>query len=329
MRTLVVVSDIHHAGPAERARTGFESRSIPNLFQRFLAQTYRGVVWLRDPLGHPRKLEAFLAAAGEPDLVVANGDFSVDSGFVGLADDAVLETVRECLAQLRACFGDRLYATIGDHELGKMNLFGGAGGLRLESYRRATTDLGLQRVWRIEVGRYLILGLTSSLVALPIYEPEMLPEERPVWEDLRQAHLEEIREAFGALRPEQRVLLVLHDPTALPFLAQEEVVRQRLGQIERTLIGHLHSNFILWKARRLAGMPHVTFLGNTVRRYSSALGRARDWRPFNLLLCPSLTGIQLLKDGGFLRLELDPDARQPIQVTRHRLPWSVTQTLGP
>jgi hypothetical protein len=44
MPSLVVVSDIHHAGPSERARRGFERRSIPNPFQRFLAQTYRHLI---------------------------------------------------------------------------------------------------------------------------------------------------------------------------------------------------------------------------------------------------------------------------------------------
>lgn len=321
MQTLVVVSDIHFASAAEQARPGFESASIPNPFQRFLAKTYRRFIWCRDPLGHNDQFDKFLAAAGEPDLVVANGDYTVDSAFIGVADDAACQSVRECLTRLRARFGERLLATMGDHELGKMNLFGGAGGLRLASYHRATRELGLQRFWRREVGRYVIVGVTSSLVALPVYTPEILPEERPEWDALRAAHLAEIRGAFAALEPDQRVLLFCHDPTAVPFLAQEEAVRARLAQIERTIIGHLHSNFILWKSRLLAGMPSVTFLGNTVRRYSTALQRARDWKPFKLQLCPSVTGIQLLKDGGFLRLELDPEAGAPLQVYVHRLPW--------
>jgi len=321
MPSFVVVSDIHHAGPSERARAGFESRSISNPLQRCIARTYRHFFWKRDPLAHLDHFDRFLAEAGEPDLVVANGDFSVDSGFVGLADDAVFETVRLCVGRLRERFGERFHANMGDHELGKMNLFGGAGGLRLTSYQRATAELGFKRFWRLEAGQYVLLGLTSSLLALPVYTPEMLPEEREGWEELRAAHLEEVRQAFGRLQPRQRVLLFLHDPTALPFLVQEEAVRARLGQIEHTIIGHLHSNLILWKARRLAGMPPISFLGNTVRRYSSALRRARDWQPFKLLLCPSLTGIQLLKDGGFLRLEVDVEARRPIAVHTHRLPW--------
>jgi hypothetical protein len=37
-------------------------------------------------------------------------------------------------------------------------------------------------------------------------------------------------------------------------------------------------------------------------------------------LCPSLAGIELLKDGGYLTAELDPEARSPLRVHRHRLP---------
>ena len=322
MKTLVVVSDIHGAGPAEQARRGFESRSISSLLLRTLAKTYRHWIWMRDPLAHGGQFDKFLRAAGEPDLVVANGDYSVDSGFTGLADDAVFETVRDCLNGLRSRFGSRLLAAMGDHELGKMNLFGGAGGLRLASYHRATTELGLQRFWKVELGNYLLMGITSSLVALPVFTPEILPEECAGWEALREEHLQEIRQTFGALRPAQRVVLFVHDPTALPFLAQEETVRRRLGQIERTIIGHLHSPSFLRAGTLLAGMPEIRFLGNTVRRYSAALRRARDWKAFNLLLCPSITGIQLLKDGGFLRLEIDPEGRQPLRSRIHPLPWS-------
>jgi len=322
MREILVVSDIHHAGKTERARRGYEYRSIPNPLQRFIAHTYRRLIWMKDPLGHLDQFDKFLAAAGEPDFVVANGDFSVDSGLIGLADDGALQTVQDCVGRLRQRFGNRFLPVLGDHELGKMNLFGGAGGLRLASYHRAVNEAGLKRFWKIELGAYLLMGVTSSLLALPIFTPEVLPGELSAWESLRTAHLEEIRQAFLELRPDQRILLFCHDPTALPFLAHDPAIGARLGQIERTVIGHLHSNFILWKAGLLAGMPQVTFLGNTVRRYSGALRRAREWKPFRLLLCPSPAGIQLLKDGGFLRIHLDPEGRQPLRHEIQRLPWS-------
>jgi hypothetical protein len=92
-----------------------------------------------------------------------------------------------------------------------------------------------------------------------------------------------------------------------------------LPQIEQTIIGHLHSNLVLWKSRWLAGMPPIRFLGHTVLRMSTALSEARLWRPFYVRLCPALAGIELLKDGGYWTVELDPEARQPARFRFHRL----------
>src|SRR5207245_10548029 len=122
---------------------------------------------------------------------------------------------------------------------------------------------------------YLLLGLVSSLIALPVYEEDALLSERPEWRQLRALHLEEVGRAFDALQPSQRVLLFCHDPTALPFLLREESVRRKVGQIERTIIGHLHSRAILWKSRILSGMPVVSLLGHPPRRRRSALRAAR------------------------------------------------------
>jgi hypothetical protein len=52
---------------------------------------------------------------------------------------------------------------------------------------------------------------------------------------------------------------------------------------------------------------------------SAALNEACLWRPFNVRLCPSLAGIELLKDGGYFTVELDSDAQRPAQFTFHRL----------
>jgi len=178
--------------------------------------------------------------------------------------------------------------------------------LRLESYRRATAEVGCKRFWTVELGVYSLVGITSSLVALPVYAPEILPEERAGWDRLREEHLGEIRRVFEALHPSQRVLLFVHDPTALPFLAQEETVRRRLGQIERRWSATCTHRCSCGLALSWPACRKIRFLGNTVRRYSTALRRARDWEGFKLQLCPSLSGIQLLKDGGFLQMELDP-----------------------
>ena len=164
-----------------------------------------------------------------------------------------------------------------------------------------------------------LAGVTSSLVALPVFEPELLPDERQQWKALREAHLAEINRLFEHLPPGRRILLFCHDPTALPYLAELEAVAPRLADIDLTIIGHLHSSLLLWKSRRLSGIPPVNCLGNTLRRYTSALSRARAWRPFHVRLCPALSGIQLLDDGGWLSLEWEPAQGSPVKVQFHRL----------
>ena len=85
---IVVVSDIHYAGASERARRGWERRVIRKRTLRWLASGYRRFFWLADPTAHNHQLDAFIASAADPELVVANGDYSCDSAFVGVADDA-------------------------------------------------------------------------------------------------------------------------------------------------------------------------------------------------------------------------------------------------
>lgn len=318
---LVVLSDIHYAGPAEQARRGHEARVVANPFLRLALKTYRRHLWLHDPQSHNHMLDRFLEAAPTADLAVANGDYSCDTGFIGLADDGALESARLALEPLRERFSAALELTWGDHELGKFSLLGGAGGMRLASWRRTRDDLGMPPLWRRDVGRYVLLGVVSSLAALPVYGPEALPEELPEWEALRAEHLEGIRRVFERLKPDQWVLLFCHDPTALPFLHDEPAVAARFDQIEATVIGHLHTKLVFWQSRLLAGIPRITFMGNAVRRLSAALNSARRWRPFKVRLCPSLTGCQLLKDGGFLTGELDPEARSPVRWRFHPLPW--------
>jgi len=319
--TLAILSDIHYASAAEQARgNDYEWRSLPNPLLRLLVRTYRHWVWQRAPLDQNHLLDRFLEQSGPFDYVIANGDYSCNSLFVGLSDAAACQSTRECLGKLRQKFGPNLRTNFGDHELGKISCFGGRGGMRLASWRRAREELGLQPFWQVELGNYVLLGVVSSLVALPVFEADTLPAERPEWERLRAEHLAEIRQAFTALQPTQRVLLFCHDPTALPFLWREPAVRDKVTQIEHTIIGHLHSNLVLWKSRLLAGLPRISFLGHTAKKMSAALNEARCWRPFNVRLCPALAGIELLKDGGYLTAQLDPEARQPVPFQFHRLP---------
>ena len=318
---LGVLSDIHYAGAAERARgNNYEIAGIPNPLLRLFVQTYRHFIWLREPLNKNYLLDRLLENLGECDYVVANGDYTCDSGFIGVCDPAVRESAGECLQKLRTKYGDRVIVNFGDHELGKVSFFGGRGGMRVASWYCAQKELGLRPFWKVSLGNYVLMGVVSSLVALPIFEPDTLPDEREEWKRLRVEHMAEIQEGFATLQPQQRVVLFCHDPTALPFLWRETVIRERVGQIEQTIIGHLHSNLILWKSKLLAGMPRIGFLEHTARRLSAALREARHWRPFKVRLCPCLAGIELLKDGGYLTAELDLEENTPARFLRHRLP---------
>jgi len=309
---IIILSDPHFASADEKARGDYELRVVPAGPLRLLVHAYRHYVWMRNPFGNNVLLERFLAEAGPADWVIVNGDLSCDSAFVGVSDDAAFASARLCLEALREKYGHRLLAVMGDHELGKTSIFGGVGGPRLASWQRAVKDLRIPPCWRQDLGRYTLLSVTSSLVALPVFAPELLPEERAGWEALREAHLRELERMVSSLPAGQRIILFSHDPTALPFLAQEGFIQRRLGQIEQTVIGHLHSETMLWKTRWLSGFPPIPFLGNTVRRYSTALARAKAWKPFRVRLCPALTGVEWRQDGGWLELELDPDGRAPL-----------------
>lgn len=318
---LIILSDIHFAGPAEQARgNDYELRTITNPAARCFARLFRHYVWMRNPLERGRMLDRFLAEAGPADHVIVNGDYSCNSAFIGLSDPPSLASAQECCGRLREKFGDRIHFTFGDHELGKITMFSGLGGMRLESWHACVNQLGLKRFWQIDIGKYALIGVASPLLALPANQADTLPAEWPEWQRLREEHLAEIRAAFDALTPDRRILLFCHDPTALPFLAQEPAVQRRLPQIERTVIGHLHTNLVLWKSRLLSRLPPIHSLGHSVKKLSSAISKSRQWRPFKVLLCPALGGIQLLNDGGYFTVELDPQAQQPAKFTFHPMP---------
>jgi hypothetical protein len=286
---------------------------------RFALRQYRHHIWLRHPIRQNGQLDRFLAAAPAVDHVIANGDYSCNTAAFGLSDDGAMESAQACVGKLRHQFGDRLCLNWGDHELGKLRLLGTRGGLRLRSWERAIAELGLQPFWRLDLGNYVLFNCVSTLVALPVFEHDLLPTERAAWEELREQHLTEVRAAFASLRPEQRVLFFCHDPTALPFLGRDELVRGKLSQIEHTIIGHLHSNLYLRLSRLLSGLPVIRGFGHSIRKMSTAVNDARHWRPFRVLLCPSLAGIELLNDGGFFTVELEAEANHPARFQFHAL----------
>ena len=316
---ILILSDPHYASAEERVRVDFESAGIKNPIPRLLVKLWRRLIWLRDPFGHNHKLDQLLERAEEPDVVVANGDFSCDSAFIGLADPAARQSAEECLGKLRGRFGERLRTTMGDHELGKTSLAGGRGGLRLESWRVTTEQLSIAPAWDHRIGDTVLVGVASSLIALEVFKPEILPEEWTEWERLRAQHIEDLRILFRQIKPTDRILLFCHDPTALPFLAQEDFMREKFCQLDRTIIGHLHTPMVLLQTRVLSGCPPIPYFGKGIHRITRALNRARAWRPFKVLLCPSLAGSQLLKDGGYYTARLQ--AGRAAEFTRHRLEW--------
>ena len=261
MRQILVISDIHYASDGEKARCGHEARVIGNPLLRAASQAFRHWVWLREPHGHNDRLRRLIEANPTPCRVVANGDFSLDSGFVGVSDPEAYESARQALDQLRTAYGSRLRTTLGDHELGKKSLFGGAGGVRLQSWERAVEGLGIPGFWREELGLFVLLGVASTPIALPVFLPEMLPAELEEWRRIADGLGRQVRGAFAGLRPDQRVVLFVHDPSALPFLAELPEVQSRLEQIACTVVGHLHTPAVFRLGSRLAGMPTIPFLG--------------------------------------------------------------------
>src|SRR5947207_4512484 len=170
--TLSIVSDIHYASAAEQQRGTFFLRPISNPAQRLAVKLYRRYFWLRDPFAHNHLLDLFLDQPASPDFVIANGDYSCDSGFVGVSDPAACSSAAECLQKLRRRFPARLAVNFGDHELGKKPLGSDLGGLRLASFHRARKELAMQPFWQINAGNYVLMGVVSTLVALPVFVPE-------------------------------------------------------------------------------------------------------------------------------------------------------------
>ncbi|HEX5221797.1 MAG TPA: metallophosphoesterase [Verrucomicrobiae bacterium] len=317
---IAVLSDIHYAGPREQAEgDDYETRVIANPFLRFALRLYREHIWLRYPLRQNGQLDRFIAAVPAVDYVIANGDYSCNTSAVGLSDDAAMESAQLCIGKLRSKFGERLRLNFGDHELGKLRLMGTRGGLRLRSWDRGVAELGIQPFWRLELGRYVLFNCVSTLIALPVFEHDVLPGERAQWLKLREQHFDELRIAFASLQPRQRVIFFCHDPTALPFLARDETIKSTLAQVEHTIIGHLHSKLYLRASTLLSGLPVIRFCGHSIRRMSTAVNEARHWKAFHIQLCPSLGGIELLNDGGFLTMELNEAGKSPAQLQFHSL----------
>lgn len=324
---IVVLSDLHYACDAERARGSTESKAIQQPTLRFCVWLFRRFLWVGAPMSQNHFLEHFFKeTATDPavDLVVANGDFTSDTRFIGVIDDPAFESARICIDKLRSAFGSKFQPVYGDHEIGKMSLFGGQGGPRIASWRRAKDELGIPPFWTRELGKYLIMGVTSTVIAQPVYQAEMLEEEVEEWTSIREQHLAEITQAINEMTSDQKLILFCHDPSALNHLIEDTSLSEKLHQVETTFIGHLHSPMILSAARMLAGIPTIHGLGNSVRRMSQALNAAKQWEDLKIRICPSINGIRLMRDGGYYTLELDPEAKSPVEYEFHPtcdVPW--------
>lgn len=300
MTRLLVVSDIHYAGPGEQARKGYHTRGIGNPLKRAAIHLWESSVWDTD---HNRVFDQFLTRDLDHELIVANGDFSRDSGFIGLADVAACQSATECTQRLGDKFGNRLRLVMGDHEFGKTSL-GGRGGMRLAGYEAAVNNIGIAPFWRQTIGNLEIIGVTSSLIGLPVFHLDILPEEKADWETLRVDHLRQLDSCFQDLPTNRRVLLFCHDPSALHYLMEGTQVSRILDRLEATIIGHIHSRAIFGLSRRIAGFPVVRFAGSPFLRMSTTLNRARCWKDFKVTFCPALAGTNL-EPGGYLELEVN------------------------
>ncbi len=319
---LLVLSDVHRAAAMEQGRRGFDSRAVANPFLRTFQRVYRRYVWMDDPMAHNHLLEVIVRRVPVPAWVVANGDFTLDTGFVGVSEEGAFESASEAIAILRRAYGGRLRCTMGDHDIGKKSFIGDSGGVRRRSLERCESDLGIPRLWHEDFPGWRWIGVTSTLAAWPVFRPETPDEEVSWWQANHERHLADIDRLFReATDAGLRTLLFCHDPTALPFLRRLPGVAAALPTIGGTVIGHLHTRLVLRVGRMLAGVPKVTWAGHSIRRYTAALSEARCWREFRVTLCPSPTGIQLLKDGGYLTTEW-PAAGQSVNWKAHGLPWS-------
>ncbi len=321
MTRILVVTDIHYASNAEKERGDYESRTVSNPLLRLLLKQYRRWFWRRDNFGWNHFLNQFIEKAGEADWIIGNGDYCCDSGFIGVADDPSFLSAQICIQRLRESFGDKFIGIIGDHDLGKKSMFGGFGGMRLASWDRCIHELGLRSFFRLDLGLYILIGMNSTLIGLPEFIPDCPQEEIEKWNQLRIEHLAQIRASLETIRHDQRILLFLHDPSAIPHLAELPWIQGKMDQLDGTIIGHLHSPFILKTSRMLAGMPRIHGLGHTALKMSTALQKAKSWKPFKVQLVPAPGGIEISKKGGFGEIILDsngePGMRFLIRPLKH------------
>jgi len=310
---IAVISDIHLVGPSELAlaeRTYGRLRRNPDILMRAVRSgLYR--VRRRFWNGHLKwRHTAFLRALDEiaekkPEWVIANGDYGGDLGGVGLSHKATFDSASIVIEMIRQRFPNRSRFVFGDHDLGKYSTVLRKGGIRLNSLEIGERQLHIPSFWHETAEEVHLLGINSSLFTLDLFLPEAIAEEIPEWQRRRAEHLEQVESAFDELARDARVILFCHDPSALTALSQLAVVRERLSQIELTVIGHLHSPTLLRLSRYAARLSNLKPHYPVARIVANGLSGAREWNMFRPVVCPSTFGTGHHVAGGILLIQRD------------------------
>lgn len=322
---LAVISDIHVLGESELEHSRQSADDLGNDLSRLRRRWRRGLNRMRDSLWNwrpePRR-DCFLKALEDveqfnPDWVVVNGDYGGDARGVGLSDESTFESAAVVIDMVRALFPKRSRFVFGDHDLGKYSTNLREGGIRLASLDKGEALLGIRSFWHEVDENFHLIGINSSLFGLDLFLPEALQDEIPEWKRRREEHRQHVATAFERLPADARVLLFCHDPGALAALLSIDSVAGRLHQIERTILGHLHTPGLLRLIRMLPPMPRLNPKYPVARINAHSLSDARTWRVFSPVLCPSTFGAGRHLSGGALFAETDSTGA--LLIRRHRI----------
>ncbi len=324
---LAVISDFHVAGPKERVRSASSYHDIGNGLHPLKRKWRRGLHRARARLWNANpewRSEAFLRALDcvsgyKPDWVIANGDYGSDQGGVGVSDEATFESASGVIRTIRRTFHQRCRFIFGDHDLGKYSTLLRSGGIRLKSLNLGEEVLGIPSFWHELDDGYHLIGINSSLFTLDLFLPEALAEEIPHWRERRARHIADVCETFSRIPSKGRVILFCHDPSALHALSELKPVRERLPQIDMTVIGHLHSPGLLKLARLVPQRASAWRPKYPVARIiAHGLKGVGSWKMFKPVVCPSTFGTGHHIRGGLLFVE--KSASGPLVARRIRIP---------
>ena len=173
---------------------------------------------------------------GGVEYLFFGGDMVTGYGERGLTGPDSLEHIKKFKTLLSGYFGDmpKKYMA-GGHELGYVlplstDPEGGPSEKSIEIFEGNFNEL----FYTFEDGKYKFVVLSSDLELLRGGTDEMLRKKR----EQREFYKDEMTYKL----PDQKVVLMLHDPDALasmfPFL------KNNLGELERTFSGHQHAQWV-------------------------------------------------------------------------------------